>query len=241
MAPLPLGLTRARPRLGARERVVGSAAASWAAKGLSRQASRMTIGDARLGLDVAQEIGEREGAVFHRELVLDVDVDGEDVVLVADLDAVAGVEQHRGIGALQVLREVGDGREQLVLRRVVGGEDGEAEPLERLRDRLRVVHGVGERDRFLIRRVADDERDAAFLGSGGGDEEEQENSRQSEETRRKSCHRDPSSLATTASHPACANCAYRISLDGDANVAKRAGVKIFSFGASGLAGVGASG
>ena len=205
MAPLPLGLTRARPRLGASERVVGSAAASWTAKGLSRQASRMTIGDPRLALDVAQEIGERQRAV--------------------DAPRARSRRGYRREGCSSPARAGRRGRRRTAPRHPRSSAPSRSRrrsragpPVSRRKPGKtvkpsRVSNSVtaarrsrcwAARVRLLISRVADHKCDLV-LGGGGGCEEEKKSAGRVKKRDASRVHRDPSGLATTSNALRVAN------------------------------------
>ena len=143
-------------------------------------------GDARAPLDILQHIGKAQRAVAHRHLALDLDVDGEDVVLVVDLYAVAGVVEDRGVGPVECLGKLAEGLEQLRLRGVVGGVHLEAEAGQRLCDGARVVDGIGKRCRCGVGRVADDHGDFLFLR--GGNEREGKKDGKQQDARRETSH-----------------------------------------------------
>ena len=112
-----------------------------------RAGSRQSIDDA----------ARRVGLVLRVRLVLRVEIDGHEIVLVLDLDAVPRVVHHRDVAAMQLTDEAVDPFVQL-LERDLGREiDGEPVLLQGRSHRPGVVDGVFQRHRGIAV-VADHER-----------------------------------------------------------------------------------
>ena len=138
--------------------------ASWAAKGLSRQASRirmLTRSSRCIWRSTSWTLTARKSRSASD---LQRGVDRQEIVLVADGDAVAGIIDDAGLGAVELLGEFADDAGHLVHLQVVAFDDLEAEPLQRGRDRLGVAQRIRQRRHRRIGAIADDEGDAALRG-----------------------------------------------------------------------------
>ena len=149
------------------------------------------IEEHQLDLGVAHGLVERgvdidRSAELDVHLRPDVGIDWEQVVGAVDGDAVAGIEEHRDIGALRLLAEV----EQL-LRHRVAGQVGALDHLEpdiaqHRRHRLGVDRRVGKLGDILVGAVADDKGDAAVgLGDAGGEQHAEQGNNDSKVTHAK--------------------------------------------------------
>jgi len=103
---------------------------------------------------------------FHGDIRVarDLGVDGNEVILAFELQAVAGDIHHRhGIGscAARLVEEIAQGAAQRILIEITRAHHVEARGLEGLRDQARVVGRRVERA-GLVSGIADHERDALF-------------------------------------------------------------------------------
>ena len=119
----------------------------------------------QLDLGIAHGLFEREvdidgGAQLDIHFGFEVGVDRQQIIGAVHRDAVAGIEEHRDVGAFRLLAEV----EQL-FRHLVAGEVGpfhdlEADIAQELGHRLGVDRRVRQRRHVLVGAVADHEGDA---------------------------------------------------------------------------------
>ena len=164
MAPRPELMSIERVRtlpLAATER------ASSLAKGLSRQASRMRMLTRSSRCIWRRTRVDVDGAEVEIRLALQHRVGGQEVVVVANRDAVARIVDERRLGAVELGREFAERRAHGVVLEVVAFDHLEAEPLQGGRDGLGVGDGVGEGRHVLVGGVAHHQGDAP-LGGGLG-------------------------------------------------------------------------
>ena len=119
------------------------------------------IEEHQLDLGVAHGLVERQidvdgGAELDVHFRFDVGVDRQQIVHAADGDAVAGVEEHRDVGALRLFAELEQPFGHLVAGEVGAFDDFESHIAKHARYRLGVDRGVGERLNILVGAVADD-------------------------------------------------------------------------------------
>ena len=115
---------------------------------------------------------------------LELRVDRNQVVDAAHLDAMAGIIEHRPIGAVGGVAEAAERVDQPVAVEVVGERHVEPGLLQRRLDQGRVARRVGQPRHVLIRAIADDERHPPLRlrGTRGEDETGDERHEQSEGT-----------------------------------------------------------
>lgn len=153
--------------------------AGQAAAGGHRQARRALPGQ-RIGAAGVQHDQRCRGlfleGIDHRlhgnEAMLEIaaGIAGDDIVLLADLDAVAGIIDQADARPRGGPRRLGQAVLQLRLAEIDGDEQLEAEIAERGGDRLGVPGGIGERRQAIaIGAIADHQRNALFAGLTGLD------------------------------------------------------------------------
>jgi hypothetical protein len=130
--------------------------------------------DPLVALHLAQDELHVDGAEVEVGLGLQRGVDGDEIVLVAHRDAVPGIIDDAGLGAVELLGEFADDPGHLVHAQVVALDDLETEALQRGRDRGRVALRVGEARDRRVGAVADDQRDAPLGHRLCGQGEEQD-------------------------------------------------------------------
>jgi hypothetical protein len=117
---------------------------------------------ARRGGEGAGDVGEAEPFERHVDIARDPRVDGHEVVLALELDAVAGDIHHDRsvrLGRLDLVEEVAHDPAQLVRAEVATLHDLEAGAHQHLRDQARIVHG-GRQLPGLVSPLPDHQRDA---------------------------------------------------------------------------------
>ena len=116
------------------------------AKGLSRQASRITSRRPLGALERLEHTVERDGLVLDVEVADELGVRRHQIIGAVDLDAVPGIIDHRDIGIARGLGEFADDAAQLDDAEVALIVDGvEAGLLEQRRHRVGIARGIGER------------------------------------------------------------------------------------------------
>ncbi len=115
----------------------------------------------RLG-DLAHHQVERQGLVEQVALALEGGIDRQQVVLAGDLDAVAGIVDHRHVGLFRLEAEVAQGMLHAELIEIDPEVDVEVGLTQGLGDRFRVVARIGQLLGVLIGRVTDHQRHPLF-------------------------------------------------------------------------------
>ena len=111
--------------------------------------------------DRGEEAIEWNRLVLDVEIPLELGVGRHQIIRAVHLEPMTGVEHDRHVGVARVQGKLADRAPQIEGEDVAANLDHvEADVLEQLGDRGSVVRRVGKRDRVLIARVADDERDA---------------------------------------------------------------------------------
>ena len=128
------------------------------------------IEEHQLDLGVAHGLVEREIDIDRRAQLdvhfrFDVGIDRQQVIGAADGDAVAGIEEHRDVGALCLLAELEQPLGHGIAGQVGAFDDVETHIAQHGRHRLGVDRRVGKLRHVLVGAVADDEGDA-FVGLG---------------------------------------------------------------------------
>ena len=121
--------------------------------------------DPLVALHLAQDELHIDGAEIEIGLGPQGRVDGDEIVLVADGDAMPGIVDQARLGAVELLGELAHQIGHVVHLEVVAFDDIETEALERRRHASGVPHRIGQGRHRRIGAVADDERHAA-LGNG---------------------------------------------------------------------------
>lgn len=112
-------------------------------------------------LDGDQHAVEPDGLVIDVGVVLELGIDGNEIVVAVDLDAVARIVDHGDVGAAGLGAEIAQGSAHVLGRKVVARlDDGEAGLLEGLGQEVGIVGGIGKARRALIGRIAHDQRHA---------------------------------------------------------------------------------
>ena len=114
-------------------------------------------------LDRLQNPVQRDRFVISVGVALKHGIHGDQIVGSVDLDAVAGIIDHRDIRIARLLGEVAQRPPHLGIFQIAPGfHDVEGSLPEHLGDGRRIVGRIGERHDVLIARIADDERHALF-------------------------------------------------------------------------------
>ena len=111
-------------------------------------------------LEAVENVGQRDEFLARPVERGRIGVDGDEKVLAAGFDTVAGIIENRDIrlgGVLDEIFEIAGKAPGLAVRRHFGLE---AELVEQFLDGARIVLRIGERRQMLVIRIADDERDA---------------------------------------------------------------------------------
>ena len=134
-------------------------------------------------LHLLQHQIDRHGLEVEIALGVETGIDRGDVVLPRHLQAMAGIEEQRHVGAAQGLLERADGLLGGGPVEVASLDDLEAETSQRHRHAAGIVGRIGELHRVLIGRVADHQRDALFgKRDRAGTQPKNENSGQRSQT-----------------------------------------------------------
>ena len=112
-------------------------------------------------LDHGQDALQRDRFIEGVDVAFQHGIGGNHVVDAVDLDAVAGEINHGDVGIAHLVGEIAQGAAHLGgLEIALELDDGEADALQRGRNRLGIVGGVGEPADMLIGRIAHHQRDA---------------------------------------------------------------------------------
>ena len=137
--------------------------------GLSRQASRNTRLTRFSASICASTVAT--STVSRREVAgaFELGIDRHEVVLAVNLQAVAGIEEQREVGAVELAAELADRVVHGAPIEIAAFHHIEAKPAQRRRHVARVIGRIGQAAGDAVVAVADDERDLAGECARAGD------------------------------------------------------------------------